>query len=62
MNPKDLRVGMKVYDRWHPEVAGIVVKVLKTRVHVYFTGNIRHTSYDWPHTREFLVQRRRKKK
>ena len=57
-----MKVGQKVFDRWYPQQIGTVQKVLKTRVHVYFPGNIRHTSYDRAHAREFLEKAPRKKR
>jgi len=44
----------KVHDRWWPIRLGVVVRVLKTRIHVQWTdGEI--WNYDEPHT-IFLVK------
>jgi len=48
-----------VHDRSNPIVLGSVIKVLKTRVHVWFAsgvGNAFTRVYDMRHAQQFLVK------
>jgi hypothetical protein len=57
MKFKDLKIGMKVEDRWYPEWGvGTVLKVLKTRAHILFERvNSERYSYDKAHV-QFLEE------
>jgi hypothetical protein len=57
MNIKDIKVGQLVHDRWWPLHGGVVEKVLKTRVRVYFCYGCypRTVTYDKAHC-QFLVK------
>ena len=55
MKITELKVGMKVYDRWYLLWGtGIVTKILKTRVFVKFPG-FKVTKYDAAHVK-FLAR------
>lgn len=57
MKYENLKRSTRVYDRWWPNRRGVVVKVLKTRVHVqWWDGEV--WSYDKPHM-QFLEKCRR---
>lgn len=50
-------VGDTVYDRWHPEIEGVVKRVFKTKLHVHFEGFVTDEIYDLPHARAFLSKK-----
>ena len=51
-NWSDFRLSRRVYDRWYPEIAGRIVKVLKTRIQIAVGGEI--FTYDRAHACTFL--------
>ena len=55
MKLDDIKVGMKVFDRWWPWRSGFVKKVLKTRIYVYM-GPEDLVRYDRAHC-QFLEKR-----
>lgn len=52
MKFKDIKVGMRVFDRWYIETWGTVTEVLKTRVKVRLDNYADRTvTYDKAHVR-----------